>query len=297
MKRINHIIIVLFFIITLNSCLELSSSLFNPSAIETYLYEDYDSGDFNLDSSYDVLPNELTEFSVISDLDGEKATIFGAYLGDVDAILTDTVILYCHGNSGNMDDYYQRTKLLYNTNGKSNYGVLLFDYRGFGKSEGTTSEESLKADAFAMIEWLKDKGLTSDRLLVYGFSLGSIPAISACWENYPLTPSMLLLEAPIGSIDVMAEDASGLSISASYFADLQTNNIEDIKNCPQDLFWLHGIDDDFLNRVTHGLPIYDNHHGKYKVFYAVEEGNHGDTPFIMGFDKYIESVKNFIIRN
>jgi len=204
----------LIFIVGFSSCLDLAPMMFNPSELDEYKYDNFDPEN-NIDPKYDILPNEINEFTVESDLDGDIATIYGAYLGDINTISEDTVILYCHGNAAHMDLYFQRAKLLYNANGKSNYGVLSFDYRGFGRSESNPTEEGLKADTKAMIQWLKSQGLTSDRLVIYGFSLGSIPAVSACLNDYGLIPSKLMLEAPIGSIDAMAEDGSGLSIQGS----------------------------------------------------------------------------------
>ncbi len=290
----NKYLIILASIILLSSCLDLSPNLFNPSTVDEYEYDEYLNGEFNLPAEYDILDGELTELSITSTYDGVEETIFAAYLGDINTIDTDTVILYCHGNAANIDVYFQRAKMLYNANGKSSMGVLIYDYRGFGKSTGATTVESLKADTQAMVEWLKEQGLQEDRFFIYGFSLGSIAAVHACHTNLGLNPKKIMLEAPIGSIDAMAEDGSGLSIPGSFFADADVNNIEDIKLVSQDLYWLHGIDDDFLAMQTHGRPIFDNHSGDFKVDILVVKGNHGDTPFVMGIEDYIESIEDFV---
>lgn len=279
----------------LSSCQDLSPNLFNPTKVDEYQYDDYET-DLKIDSKFDILPGELTEFSVTSTHEGVEETIFGAYLGDINTISEDTVILYCHGNASNMDVYHERVKMLYNINGKSSFGVLNFDYRGFGKSAGSTDSESLKSDTEAMIKWLMENGLEEDRFYIYGFSLGSIPAVHACHTNQGILPSRLFLEAPIGSIDAMAEDGSGLSLPGSFFADADVNNIEDIKLVIQDFYWIHGFDDDFLALRTHGQPIYDNYQGNFIQGLAVNGGNHGDTPFILGAEEYIKSLESFINR-
>ena len=280
----------------LSSCLDLSPSLFNPSTVDEYQYEDYEPSKDDLPAGFELLPGELTEFSVTSTLDGVEETIFGAYLGDINTIDQDSVILYCHGNAANIDVYFSRVKMLYHANGKSGFGVLIYDYRGFGKSTGVTTVESLKADTKAMIEWLAQQGVQEDRFFIYGFSLGSIPAVHACHTNLGLNPKKLMLEAPIGSTDAMAEDGSGLTISSSYLASAQVDNIEDIKKVQQDLYWIHGVDDDFLASRTHGGPVYLNHNGDYKEAVLVEGGNHGDTPFVLGVEEYIITVENFLNR-
>lgn len=292
-KYIYTTLVCLLASVLMTSCFDLSGLLYNPSQLEEYKYDNFDPEN-NLPSDYDVLSGEINEFTVESDFDGDMATIYGSYIGDLSTIAEDTVVLYCHGNAAHMDLYFQRTKMIYHANGKSNYGVLAFDYRGFGRSEGTTVEKSIIADTKAMINWLKDQGVSGDRLIVYGFSLGSIAAVSSCVNDLGLRPSKLMLEAPIGSIDAMAQDGSGLSIQGSLFASLETNHIEDIKQIEQPFYWLHGETDDFLAMLTHGFPIFENHNGEFKAFELVPEGNHGDTPFILGVDEYIASISAFI---
>lgn len=283
------------FILSLSSCFDLSGLLYNPSTLEEYKYDDFDPEN-NLDPEYDIIEGEINEFTVESDLDGDMATIYAAYIGDLSTISEDTIILYCHGNAAHMDLYFQRTKLLYHANGKSRYGVLTFDYRGFGRSESVPSEDGIKADTKAMIQWLIGQGVTGDKLIVYGFSLGSIAAVSACVEDYGLRPQRLMLEAPIGSIDAMAEDGSGISIQGSLFSSLTTNHIEDIKDVEQPLYWIHGESDDFLAMLTHGRPIFLNHNGEFKTAELVPDGNHGDTPFKLGIEEYITSISAFILQ-
>ena len=294
MRNLRLSSIILLLAICCVSCLDLSGLLYNPEQISEYQYDNYNDGIDNIDPMYDIVAGELTEFTTKSVLGSEEATIYGVYLGDMADIATDTIILYCHGNASHMDIYFQRVKMLYNANGKSNYSIVMFDYRGFGRSTSTPSEEGLKVDTKAVIEWLKTNGMGDDQLIVYGFSLGSIPAVSTCVEDSGVIPIKLMLEAPIGSIDAMAEDGSGLSLSSSFFADLETNNIEDIEQVDQPLYWLHGEDDDFLALLTQGLPIFDNHDGAFKVAEIVAKGNHGNTPFIMGVEEYITSVSSFI---
>ena len=96
--------------------------------------------------------------------------------------------MYCHGNKWHMDFYWQRAKLLAHTNGKNKYGVLMMDYRGFGMSEGDPTENGMYADVNACMKWLKDKGLTNSRLIIYGFRFfsnfdGILKANQNCCKN------------------------------------------------------------------------------------------------------------------
>ena len=295
MSRILFVILVGFF--SMNSCQNLDSNLFNPyTDIDAYLLDEYEGErEFHIDEKYTVDEDEITHFTAPSAYGFELATIQGIYLGDLNTLAEDTIIVYCHGNKGHMDFYWDRLKLLYYTGGKSNYGALMMDYRGFGLSDGTISEPALASDVSACIDWLIEKGAQDKNMILYGFSLGSIPAVQICAEN-DFNPLKLILEAPIGNIDVMVQGGSSLSMPASFFTDIEADNIERIKGVEEPLLWIHGTNDTYLPLNTHGQPIFENHGGTEKQKLLVDEGDHGTTPFVMGVEAYMDALHGFIIQ-
>ena len=293
-------LILITFSIFISSCLKLDSNLYNNNKIKEYKLDNYTGEqDFILDASYAIPQNLISIFSLSSQADGESSatTIKALYIGDISKIGTDTVILYCHGNKWHMDFYWQRAKLLAHTNGKNKYGVLMMDYRGYGLSDGKPTEKGMYADVDACIKWLKEKGLSNNRLIIYGFSLGSAPATKLTAEPVTLSPSKLVLEAPFGSAAVMVQDASQLNMPAAYFTDLKIDNAEEIKkvNCP--FLWIHGTNDNFLNYKTHGELVYTNYNGIYKEKYLADGADHGEVPLKMGFSNYLTVLGNFIRKN
>ena len=169
--------IVTIITILLSSCFRLDDNLFSPDdKITEYKLENYEGEQhFVLDDSYAIPSNLVSIFTLNSQAPSESSptTIYAIYIGDINTISTDTVIVYCHGNSNHMDYYWQRAKLLANCGGKNNYGVLMVDYRGYGLSEGEPSEDGLYADVDAALNWLKGNGLSDDKLVIYGYSMGS----------------------------------------------------------------------------------------------------------------------------
>ncbi|MES2681500.1 MAG: alpha/beta hydrolase [Bacteroidota bacterium] len=288
----------IFFIVFASSCLKLDSNLYNnDNKIKEYKFDAYTGEqDFILDASYDITSGKITLFTLASQAASEsKATSIKAlYLGDINTINSDTVILYCHGNKWHMDFYWQRAKLLAHVNGKHRYGVMMMDYRGYGLSEGKPSETGMYADVNACMQWLKEKGLTSERLVIYGFSLGSAPATELSANSAVLAPAKLILEAPFGSAAIMVQDASQLNMPADYFTDLKIDNAEEIKKVKAPFLWLHGLNDNFLNYKTHGEIIYKNYGGSSKSKFMVEGADHGEVPAKMGFDKYLGVLGGFI---
>jgi hypothetical protein len=82
------------------------------------------------------------------------------------------VVLILHGRSGNISGRAPVAALL----GRQGYGVLLFDYRGYGRSGGSPSEEGLFEDALAAHDWVRRRRICAGRIVILGQSLGNAPA-------------------------------------------------------------------------------------------------------------------------
>jgi alpha-beta hydrolase superfamily lysophospholipase len=130
----------------LTGCSRLDDNLFNPNKnkISEYKLNEYTGEvDFKLDATYNIPSDKVHLFTLQPKAANETAatTIYAIYIGDIQRIATDTVIMYCHGNKDHMDFYWPRAQLLAHANGKNKYGVLMIDYRGYGLSEGKPTEE------------------------------------------------------------------------------------------------------------------------------------------------------------
>ncbi|MES2590573.1 MAG: alpha/beta fold hydrolase [Bacteroidota bacterium] len=295
-------VFIIWVTLLFSGCLRLDDNLFNPNEtkINEYKLDNYTGdSDFRLDVTYQIPDSLIHVFQLPSQTADETnaTSIYAIYIGSISRIATDSVIMYCHGNAEHMDFYWQRAKLLANTKGKNRFGVLMVDYRGYGLSEGKPSESGLYADVDAALKWLKNKGLANDRLIMYGFSMGSAPATKLSAENYSMKPSKLILEAPFASAEVMVQDASGLAMPGEFFTNLKINNAELIKNIQQPFFWIHGEADGFLNINTHGAVVYSNYNGVYKEAHRIPNAGHSTIPATVGFQNYLKSVGDFITQH
>src|SRR5262245_43712722 len=81
---------------------------------------------------------------------------------------TNLVFLVCHGNAGNISHRLELCQALLSTGAN----VLLFDYRGYGRSEGSPSEQGTYLDAEAAYDWLQAKGFLNEGIIAFGESLG-----------------------------------------------------------------------------------------------------------------------------
>jgi len=299
MRKTGYTIAVLLLTALVGCEKRLDAFLFNPdTSIEEYLLDDYAGEvDFTLPAEYNVPDSLIEVFTISNQTPNGSVPFYAIYIGDQSRIATDTVILYCHGNKDHMDFYWPRAELLANVGGKNRYGVLMIDYPGYGLSEGPASEAKLYESTDWAMGWLKDKGLSSQRLMIYGFSLGSAPATEhAANGGTFLTPSKLILENPFASDEVMVQDAAVIAMPGSFITSLEIDNAEEIKKVDQPFCWLHGVDDDFLSMETHGQLVYDNYQGTYSEAHKIAGAGHSTVPQTMGFSTYLSTLEAFITR-
>jgi fermentation-respiration switch protein FrsA (DUF1100 family) len=91
-------------------------------------------------------------------------------------------LLLCHGNAGNVGDRVPHAALLAATG----FDVLLFDYRGYGRSSGRPSEEGTYRDARAALTCaLEQPGVDPARVFYLGESLGGAVALELALEHPP----------------------------------------------------------------------------------------------------------------
>lgn len=110
-------------------------------------------------------------------------------------------VVYFHGNAGTLAD----RAFLAETLSRSGFGVLLVDYRGYGRSGGVPGEEGLHRDARAAHRHARtDLGVPATRLALAGHSLGSAVAARAAAE---LPAGAVVLTGAFPSVPELARHA------------------------------------------------------------------------------------------
>jgi len=125
----------------------------------------------------------------------DRLSLFSWYLPPLDG---RPVIFYLHGNGGNIGYRGDRMRRF----AREGYGVLMLEYRGYGGNPGTPTEAGLYDDARAGLEFLQREGITADRLVLYGESLGSGVAVHLAARR-PV--AALILESPFTSVAAVAQ--------------------------------------------------------------------------------------------
>jgi len=267
MRLIAPLIAVALFI----GCFDLDNSIFNNDTLSSY----------NLPTS--VIPDSMrTEIVMTSQ--GKK--IYGYFVRSIDPAERN-VILYNHGNRDHLQFYWDRVEFFY----RMGFSIFVYDYQGYGKSEGTPSEAAVYSDAIAAYNYVRSRGFSDDEISVYGFSLGGAPAVHLASGVF--TPKKLILEGPFASASVLTQSATLLDLPSTYMMNGEYNNAEKIKRSVAPLLIIFGENDLFIDIHKNGRVIFANANDP-KEFMTVKDAGHSNIPAVMGVDAYIAAVRQFI---
>jgi uncharacterized protein len=237
------------------------------------------------DLSTTVIPESNREFVTMTS-QGKK--IYGYFVKPVPSSISSITVLYFHGNHDHLQYYWDRAELLY----KTGFNVFIFDYEGYGMSEGTPSESALYADCRTALNYVLSRSdVSAKRLAMYGYSVGCAGAIDVA--AYEFTPSCLCLESPFASASALLQSGVLLDIPSSYITQGEYNNAEKIRKVHTPLLLMHGEADNFIDIDNNGAVVFNNANPP-KQFIRVPGAGHEGVPGAMGENTYIATVRSFI---
>ncbi|MDC9723856.1 MAG: alpha/beta hydrolase [Urechidicola sp.] len=192
------------------------------------------------------------------------------------------VILYFHGNKDNLERWGAIAAKLT----KYNYDVFVVDYRGYGKSTGTRTEELMYADAQLCYNHLK-QSYKENSIVVYGRSLGGTFATFVASQN---NPKQLILEATFSSLeDVVFRKLPILPYSKILKFKFKTFETIGKVKCPITIF--HGNQDELVS-INLAKKVYAQANKEMAEFVTIENGTHHN---LTSFEKY-HVVINSVLR-
>jgi len=191
------------------------------------------------------------------------------------------LILYFHGNADNLQRWGEYAVDFTNLG----YDVLMIEYRGYGKSTGTPTEENLYADATNLLRWAQTN-LPHSRLIIYGRSLGSAVASHLATE---VTPALLILETPF---DEIKGAIYPIFRPFLYFLSARHtfSNKENLLKVKSRKVIIHGTDD-WVVPLASALKLKPLL-GKEDKFVVIEEGGHKN---LRDFDLYHNTLKEVLL--
>jgi hypothetical protein len=197
---------------------------------------------------------------------------------------TRTTLLWCHGNAGNISHRLENIRLFVDELGA---GVFIFDYRGYGRSEGVPTEAGLVEDARAAREALRRELRGDDRIVYFGRSLGAAVAVDLALAQ---PPAALVLESPFTSVRAMANRTLP---GAGYLFRTRWDSLAKIGAIRAPLFVLHGDADEVVpyelgRELFAAAP-------EPKTFVTIRGARHNDT-YHVGGATYWEAWRTFLDR-
>lgn len=175
-------------------------------------------------------------------------------------------IVYFHGNSGHIG-YRANVVAPYVAAG---YGILLLEYRGYGGNPGKPTEQGLYTDAQAALDFLQDKHLQNQCIIVYGESLGSALAVEVATD---IPVGGLILQSAFSSVaDVAKQHYPFLPVDLLLKDRFDT--IGKISQLDVPILFLHGTKDRIVP-MKFGKKLYDQANAP-KKFIFFRGASHND---------------------
>lgn len=193
-------------------------------------------------------------------------------------------LIWFHGNAGNISHRLHNLRQLYDLVGVN---VLLFDYRGYGQSEGEPSEAGLYADARAALAYVKGRGdVDAGRIVYFGRSLGSAVAVELARTQAPYG---LILETPFTSVREMSSRLLPGPLTA--VVPSMFDNLAKVPELRSPKLFIHG-DQDELVPYEQCRQLYEAAPPP-KAFFTIRGAGHNDT-YIVGGERYFKQIEKFI---
>lgn len=193
-------------------------------------------------------------------------------------------LLWFHGNAGNIShriDNIQRLSPL-------NLNIFIFDYRGYGRSEGEPDEEGIYKDSRAAYKKVLELDSVSvESLFMFGRSLGGICAVETA-SNHP-AKGLILESVFTDSADMARKVFPLLPLGWAVRSKLDAIGKVPHLNIPK--LFLHGTRDEIVPYDL-GRKLFD-HAVEPKTFYSIDGAGHNDT-YILGGRDYFDALNRFI---
>lgn len=192
-------------------------------------------------------------------------------------------VLILHGNAGNMSHRLETIAMFH----RLGYNVLIFDYRGYGRSTGQPSEAGLYRDAQTAWDYLvRQRGISPERIILFGESLGG--AVAA-WLAARGHAGALVLSSAFISVPELAADLYPW-LPMKWLARLRYDTRAALAETTCPVLIAHSPDDEIVP-FRHGQALF-NAAAEPKVFLPLA-GGHNDG-FIFMRPAWVEALAEFL---
>lgn len=191
-------------------------------------------------------------------------------------------VIFCHGNAGNISHRLDLITIFH----RLGLNLFIFDYRGFGRSEGRPDEKGTYLDAEAAWVHLRDRGIAPEKIVIFGRSLGGAVAIELAGRR---PAGALIVESTFTSTVDMGKLIFpflpvGLIVTHRYDSLSKVGGLD----LPQ--LFIHSRDDELVP-FEMGKRLYRGA-AEPKEFFAIS-GSHNDG-YLVSEPAYSEAIAAFL---
>lgn len=208
----------------------------------------------------------------------------------VPGALETPLVVFFHGNAGNLSDNLEYLNLLHSRG----FPIFIFDYRGYGKSQGVPLRENdLYQDARGAISYLEQQGWPHKKTIFYGQSLGSAVALQMALET---PPAGLVMESSFTSMKEIVKYVSPLAYYTVgwWGIDLHFDNLAKIGRVEVPLLLIHG-DEDTVVPVAMTRRLFARA-SVPKMLHIISGGGHcnvftrDSSAYLAAWNSYLQSI-------
>ena len=215
----------------------------------------------------------------------EDGITLGSWLIPAGLDSTGYWLLICHGNAGNLSEFGRPVH--YAGLRRLGLNLLAFDYRGYGESEGVPTEAGLYMDAQAAYRYLREElGVPSDRIIVFGHSLGSAVAVDLVSR---VPAAGLIADGALTSAIQLGQELYPY-IPVRWIGRSRFSSIDKIPQVSVPKLFLHASGDEVVP-IAHGRRLFEAAPPP-KTFVELQ-GGHGDA-FDVDSANYFGSIDRFV---
>ncbi len=196
---------------------------------------------------------------------------------------TQKTVIICHGNAGNIGDRLGVVEIFH----ALGLNIFIFDYRGYGRSQGAPDEEGLYLDAQAAYQYLlQNKDVEKKNIIIYGKSLGAGIAVDLASR---VEVAALIADSGITSAYEMGRKLFP-AVPVGLIITVKLDSLAKIKEISIPKLVIHSINDELVP-FSMGEKLFEAA-PEPKQFYRAQ-GSHNDAIFTQK-QQYISEINDFL---
>lgn len=220
------------------------------------------------------------DYEEVSFTSSDKLSLHGWYIPRKGASKT---LLFLHGNAGNISHRGDSVRIFH----QLGLNVLIFDYRGYGRSEGKPSEQGIYLDAHAAWQYLmQTRKLNGQDIIIFGRSLGAAVATHLAAD---VKPAGLILESVFSSARDMADEIFPVA-SRLMYVRFDFNSEKLVRRVSSPLLVLHSPEDEIIP-FRLGQKVFQSANEPKRFFIMKGDHNNG---FLLSQPQYEQAIREFL---